>query len=338
MLLVRTGFIGVGEQGLTNLLPALVQAENAKLVAVCDADVNKAQRAAHKFGVEHHYNDYREMIEKNKLDALVVACPPQVHYEISLYAMERNINVFIEKPPCVTTAQLEALIAMAKVKQVHTGVGLNFRFATPFQRLQDIISKPEFGKVVHVQITHTANKPKLPLWGLTSTVRSFLLAQTIHSIDMAMTFGQIIDDTTYFVKQVDGSMLITIQIAFRNGVTATILTGNMFPYFEFDLKVIGSESNIVSLNNMWHLCLEDGKKKVRFLDEGKRWKDLWNPSPLDSGYARSGYLGELEAFMQAIIDDRVFPASFESLIPTYRMIDMIDKPIYSKQNQQPVTV
>jgi len=322
--MLHVGFIGAGEQGLANLLPALMQVEDVKVAAVCDRDPARAARAAKFVGGAPAFAHYEAMLEERELDAIVMACPPQLHREVAMAAMARNIHVFVEKPPCIETSELQELVRAQADNGVVTGVGMNFRFSAVMANLVNAMNSKAHGHLVRFEIKHLANKPRAPLWGCTSVVRSFLLAQTIHAFDLSIMLGG--SAPTRITKEIQregDALLLSIQLRFPNGVTGSVLTGSMFPYFDFDLTTYGSESCVMHVDKMWDLTVRTpGTPSALGLD-GKRWRGGWHPSPLDSGYRRSGYLGELEAFFQAIRQQSRFAADFEALLPTYAIIDAI---------------
>ncbi|WP_205507451.1 Gfo/Idh/MocA family protein [Myxococcus vastator] len=316
------GFIGAGEQGRANLIPALLQVDSVEIVAVCDRERQRAASLGSLARGAEIFSSPEAMVAASALDAVVMACPPQAHLEVARHVIPKGIHVFVEKPPCVTTSELKSLISLAKEHEVVTGVGVNFRFATPVRRLREVVENELFGQLVHLQIQHPANKPKSPMWESDSTIRSFLLAQAIHAIDLAISFGGELSLATSRHQHADGSVLIHLNLEFTNGLSATLLTGNMFPSFAFEMRAIGSRSNVATLDNLWNLTVIDSGKQGRFSGDGKRWREVWQPSPLDSGYARSGYVGELQAFAQAIRAGTRFEADFEALLPTYHAIDV----------------
>lgn len=319
---LRVGFVGAGEQGRANLLPALMQVTGAQVVAICDRFRQKAETLAPLAGCVRVFTDVEAMIAELSLDAIIMACPPQAHLAAARHAIPKGVHVFVEKPPCVTTAELTELISLAEKHGVITGVGLNFRFATPIKRLRDIVENDLFGDLIHLQIQHPANKPKSPMWESDSTIRSFLLAQAIHSIDLAISLGGEVRTARSRIQHADGSMLIHVDLDFERGTSAALLTGNMFPAFAFEMRAIGSRSNVVGLDNFWNLTVIDSGRQGRFSGDGKRWREVWQPSPLESGYARSGYVGELQAFVDAVRSGTRFEADFASMLPTYRAIDI----------------
>ncbi|HEY1609308.1 MAG TPA: hypothetical protein VGG24_08580 [Paraburkholderia sp.] len=80
---------------------------------------------------------------------------------------------------------------------------------------------------------------------------------------------------------------------------------------------------MVELNNLWNITMHEPEHGTRATGAAKRWRGAWQPGPLDSGYERSGYYGELFRFFEAIREQKPFEANFESLLPTYRVIEQI---------------
>jgi phthalate 4,5-cis-dihydrodiol dehydrogenase len=323
--LIRVGLVGIGAQTKENILPSLLQIPDIQIVAACDVSLERAEEVKGYVRDVQVFKDVATMINVIGPDALVLACPPQAHRDISLMAIERGIHVFVEKPPCFTLNELKDMIDAAARKRVATAVGLNFRFARPVQHLRKIAASEKFGRTMHVQINHYAGKPRAPMWGLSSTLRSFLLAQTIHSIDLTTAFGkdEHVTDVHSTVQHGSDAMLARIDITFSSGRSASILTGSMFPYFEFDMKVIGDKSSMITLDNLWNITLHDADISSQVVGGDKRWRNAWQPGPLDSGYVRSGYFSELTGFFNAIRSGSRFEADFESMIPTYQVIEQV---------------
>lgn len=327
---IRVGIVGIGEQTKENLLPSLLQIPDIHIVAACDSDLKKAEKVRSYVKDISVFSEVQEMLDKVHVDALVLACPPEAHRDIALLAIDRGVHVFVEKPPCFTLEELKKMAEAAAKEKVVTAVGLNFRFARPMQQIRVIVDSEAFGKAVHLRINHYASKPRAPLWGMDSTLRSFLLAQAIHSIDLAVAFGSsAINDIHSSVQNDNGSLLINVNVSFASGLTASIFTGSMFPYFEFEMKVVSDESKMISLDNLWNITLHETGQTGRTTGNDKRWRSAWQPGPLDSGYERSGYLGELNSFFAAIRNGGNFEGSFESMLQAYQIIEYIcreDKP------------
>jgi phthalate 4,5-cis-dihydrodiol dehydrogenase len=320
---LKVGFVGAGEQGVNNLLPALLQVQGARVAAICDRSADRARSAAALAGGVPYFEDPASMLNGPDLDAVVMACPPSIHRDVAHAAMKRGLHVFVEKPPCLTTPELQDLVAVARKQKVTTGVGLNFRFASGVQRFCEVVGNDLFGDLVHLQIVHAANKPRAQMWDTNSPTRSFMLAQAIHSVDLAITLGGEVDKVETSVREGDKASLIQIDIRFKGGTTGSLLTGSAFPAFSFEMRGVGSRGHMVRLDNFWDLTLLSEGRQSPLIGDGKRWREAWHPSPLDSGYSRSGYLGELQAFFDAIRQGVRFAADYEALLPTYEIIDAV---------------
>jgi predicted dehydrogenase len=88
---IKVGLVGLGEQSVDNLLPSLFLSSYANLVAICDINENKLNSIGMKNGIVHAYVDYRNMIDSEGLDAVVVCSFPDVHYEVAKYALENGL-------------------------------------------------------------------------------------------------------------------------------------------------------------------------------------------------------------------------------------------------------
>lgn len=108
--------------------PSLASFDDVTLVALCDLVPEKLERTAAKFGIPKTYTNYREMIEKEDLDAVYILMPPHHLFDITMDCLERGLHVFIEKPPAVTAFQTAALARAAAKHGCLTATGFNRRF------------------------------------------------------------------------------------------------------------------------------------------------------------------------------------------------------------------
>ena len=320
---LRVGFVGLGNQAAENLLPAIAQLRGAHLAAVCDLDPQKTARYERALSSEACFDRIEAMLNSGLIDLMIMACPPQVHTYGAKLSMAVGIPVFVEKPPCINLPTLLELSSLAAEHNVTTGVGLNFRFAEPVRKTTAILNSNRFGGLAHLDIRHFANKPRSPMWGMDSVVRSFLLAQSIHSFDLAVTLGgelTAVEAETDEIRQ--GVIIIRTTLRFANGSSAAILTGSAFPSFEFAMTALGRNSGVMLLENLSTLEIVD-EVGGSFRPGEKRWSERWHSGPLESGYNRAGYLGELQAFVDAVAAGSEFEASFSAMIPTYEIIEKV---------------
>ncbi len=112
---VRIGIVGAGIFGQWHL-KAFTQVQNegkAELVAIADLVKEKREQAAKDYNVKP-YADYREMIEKEKLDAISVVTPDPFHGDIAVAGLEMGCHVLCEKPMATTMEDCRRIIAASE--------------------------------------------------------------------------------------------------------------------------------------------------------------------------------------------------------------------------------
>jgi predicted dehydrogenase len=108
--IIRAGLVGIGKVARDQHIPVLRANPHFELVA-CTSRNNRVDGVANFTTVE-------DMLAGCPgLDAVVVCSPPQVHYEAAKCALLAGKHVFMEKPPCATTAELERLAELARIRK-----------------------------------------------------------------------------------------------------------------------------------------------------------------------------------------------------------------------------
>jgi phthalate 4,5-cis-dihydrodiol dehydrogenase len=338
---LRIGLVGLGEQMMDNLLPALIMQQNVLVVATCDIESHKVEALPPSIRqTARHYTDFKHMLNDADLglDAVIVAASPQLHFEVSMMAMKNSICPWVEKPPSETTPQLLELISMSRAKGLTTGVGVNYQWAPAIQKLQELLKRETFGRPLRATIYHRADKPKEPIWGLNSTLRSFNLAQTIHSAYLSTTLsGNKIEKifATCDERPLDNRWLwVFASVKFQNGFIADIVANNSAPHFDHKIEVWTDSGSLLEVTGLSTLSVETpvhvqesncrtcGPLPTCFMD--KRVKTTLFQSPVKA-HTR-GYFEQFEAFLSAVTSTAPFESDFESLIPTYKILDQIELP------------
>jgi len=109
---VRYGIVGMGGMG-SGHAKTMQDIEECVLTAVCDAMPEAAKIAGETFGVPY-CTDYHELIDRDDVDAVMVATPHYFHPETVIYAMEQGKPVISEKPIAVTVSAADAMVEAAQ--------------------------------------------------------------------------------------------------------------------------------------------------------------------------------------------------------------------------------
>ena len=154
------GHIGVGGMGMTHLGNTLrFQKEGkVKIAAVCDADDNRLEAAVNNAGPGViPYRDYRYLIERKDIDAVLIATPDHWHAVQTVHSCETGKHVYVEKPASVTVREGQAMVAAARANKVAVQVGAQARTALGGWHTCRAIRNGIVGRVRKVSCWHYAN-------------------------------------------------------------------------------------------------------------------------------------------------------------------------------------
>jgi predicted dehydrogenase len=155
---IRAGFIGAGAHSFRNLYPTF-QFAPVKLAAVCDLDLAKAKAYAAKFGAAGAYSDHREMLEREKLDAVFVCVGygpdgRPLYPDLAVACLEAGAHVWIEKPPAATCRDVERMQTAARQAGRQVLVGMKKMFFPANRKARELALDPEFGAVQLVTLQY----------------------------------------------------------------------------------------------------------------------------------------------------------------------------------------
>lgn len=153
---VRLGVIGTSWWTEGYHLPILKTHPRAEVVALCGRNSGRAAALAAAFEIPSIYQDYREMYDRARLDAVVVAGPDDLHYAMTIDALDRGFHVLCEKPLAATASQAEAMYRRAETAKVKHMVNFTLRWLPTHQFLHELIQSGFLGQVYHVNFRHLA--------------------------------------------------------------------------------------------------------------------------------------------------------------------------------------
>lgn len=148
---VRFGIVGTGSRG-AYLLKHLKGIDNGHCLAVCDIKQEALDLAASTIGTNPtKYKDYRELIARNDLDAIIIAVPLFMHFPVTKDALLAGKHVFCEKSLVFKPEQVGELRALStsRPKQVMQ-VGLQRRYSVFYQAVKNMVDKGILGNVTNM--------------------------------------------------------------------------------------------------------------------------------------------------------------------------------------------
>ncbi|MDN4477928.1 Gfo/Idh/MocA family oxidoreductase [Demequina sp. SYSU T00039] len=167
MAKLRVGIIGLGFIGTQKHLPGLKsQKDRIELVAFCDLEEARAQKAADEYGDDGHYvtTDWKKVVEDPSLDVIHICTWNTSHCELTVAALEAGKHVMVEKPMAVTGEEARLMRDTAKRVGKKLTVGYQYRFATHNQFIRDVIDDGRVGEIYHAK-AHAVRRRGVPIWG-----------------------------------------------------------------------------------------------------------------------------------------------------------------------------
>ena len=145
---VRLGFIGVANRG-GQLLDAFLTHDDAQLVALCDVDKGTLEKANQKWGQgkADTYGDFRKLIGRDDLDAVVIATPDHWHAIQTVDACNSGKDVYVEKPMSITVYEGRKMVEAARRNRRVVQVGTHRRSSKLYAQLVELIQSNKVGKV-----------------------------------------------------------------------------------------------------------------------------------------------------------------------------------------------
>ena len=155
MTILNAAVVGPGGRARAHLPIIRLLSDRYKLVAVCDIDEEKAKSVAAELGT-NAYTDLEEMLNKEKLDACLVATQAESHHVIARALAERNVNIVTETPIAVTVPCANAMINTARENGVLLEVSENAR-RWPHERLKrKIVESGLVGDLKEFYLSYTS--------------------------------------------------------------------------------------------------------------------------------------------------------------------------------------
>src|SRR2546426_3193835 len=151
--------IGCGGQGRydTKLASAF-----GDIVAVCDVDSKHVEEASKQFNSAKVYKDFRKLLERDDIHAVINGTPDHWHTFVNLAAMKAGKDVYSEKPLTLTIDEGKRLVAVVKETNRVLQTGSQQRSDRRFRLACELVRNGRLGKLKHVITTFPAGPPRGP--------------------------------------------------------------------------------------------------------------------------------------------------------------------------------
>ena len=163
---IRVGFIGLGGQG-TGRLNQFLKQPDVEAAAVCDLDTHHVERAVAlvekaQGRKPETFHDYRQLLARKDIDAVMIATPDHWHALPTVQACEAGKDVFVEKPLSYSIGEGRAMARAAERHKRVTQMGNHIHNDLPnYRRVVEVVKSGSLGKINRVYCALTSNEKSI---------------------------------------------------------------------------------------------------------------------------------------------------------------------------------
>lgn len=303
------GVIGAGRIGQVHAENVRCRLPEARVLMVTDAQPAAAKACADRNGIADHGTDYRTLLARPDIEAVLVCSPTDTHVRIIEEAAAAGKHVFCEKPIDPDLRRIDGALEAVRRAGIVFQVGFNRRFDPSFARVRQAVVAGEIGTPHQLRIT--SRDPGPPPVEYIRVSGGIFMDMTIHDFDMAQfligdaveevyaTGGVRVDPAIGEAGDLD---TVTIVLRFKGGATGVIENCRKAVYgYDQRVEVFGSGGKIEAENRYPNTATLSDARSVH--------RDL----PLHFFLERytESYVEELRAFVKAIRTGSPSPVSGE---------------------------
>ncbi|MBX7245520.1 MAG: Gfo/Idh/MocA family oxidoreductase [Candidatus Sumerlaeaceae bacterium] len=160
---LKIGIIGCGGIAATHM-KGYAAAKGIEVVACADISLERAKAFATKFDIPRAYDDYKKLLEAEKLNAVSVCTPNYAHSEPTMLALDAGLAVLCEKPMAMNAAEASEMVDKVRAKKGLLTIGHHFRFQPYVKFARQAIERGDLGQIYFGR-SHALRRRGIPGWG-----------------------------------------------------------------------------------------------------------------------------------------------------------------------------
>jgi predicted dehydrogenase len=149
---VNLGIIGVGGRAKQNLEEENRAVTGQNIVALCDVDGHRLADVADEFPNAEQYRDFRRLLDRKDIDAVVISTADHTHAAAALMALESGRHVYCEKPLTHTVDEARRVTEAARKHRRVTQMGTQIHAGSNYRRVVELVQGGAIGKVAEVHV------------------------------------------------------------------------------------------------------------------------------------------------------------------------------------------
>lgn len=316
-------FVGVGSHSVDNLYPVLDYLR-VPLKYICCRSKEKVALIERKYSGVTATTDLEDILSDESVKGVFVSASPSAHFDIASKVLKAGKALFVEKPPCRTSEELDVLAGLAEQSEVPAMAGMQKRHSPLTKALRKALGKdnPETYNLRYVTGRYPEGDPITDLF--------------IHPLDyVTFLFGEAEVIGRDLVRTSGGG--VTIMLILRHRAVSGILelsTSSSWNIAEESLTV-RSAKGAYEMRQMESLTFSPRPgslvgiplEKVFAHPQGRMElfaRNAFVPSLVNNQIYTQGYYSEIKTFVDAVEGQRTALISdLRSLDKTYRLMDLL---------------
>lgn len=252
--------VGLGRHPDLRMVPAIRQARDARLLAVCGRDVGRAKAFAQKHGAEASYDNYEALLRHPGVEAIYVASPNALHRQHAIAAARVGKHVLCEKPMALAEEDGRAMVDACRAAGVKLGVCFHLRHHPAHREMQRLIRSTAIGEVTLAEAQWASGargyaepprRPALQAWWEDPELvgGGTMMGTGVHCIDLLRFFSgrEVTEVSALTDGQTEARPLenrACFALRFQGGLLAQVIAARVVPDPRNDVVVYGSKARL----------------------------------------------------------------------------------------------
>lgn len=268
------GIIGCGV-GATFHLKGIRSAQNAKVAAVADMEIRKAEKFAKENNIPVWYDDYRKLLNRLDIEIVCICAPSGLHSDLAVEAAKAGKHIICEKPMDISLPAADRMINAAEQAKIKLGIVLQWRTYETFQKVRQAVQEGWLGKMVlgdaYLKYYRAQGYYDSAEWRGTWAMDGggALMNQGIHGIDILQwIMGDVYTvyaRADHLVRNIEVEDTAVAIVTYKNGAYGTIIgTTAAYPAEDPRLEFHGELGTILMEEHSikkWMVQGRDGNSK-----------------------------------------------------------------------------
>ncbi|MBP3039078.1 inositol 2-dehydrogenase [Bacillaceae bacterium Marseille-Q3522] len=257
MVRLKIGIIGTGRIGKLHIANLTALTKEFEIKAISDPFDKNLNELARDYNIPQTYKNYKDLIDKNDIQAVVIASSTDTHAEIITYAAKKGKDIFCEKPLDTNIERIKELIKIVEESKIKFQLGFNRRFDHNFRRVKEYVKDGNVGTPNIIKIT--SRDPEPPPLKYIKVSGGLFMDMMIHDFDMArylsgsevvevFASGAVLAEPT--IGEAGDIDTAIVNLKFANGALGVIDNSRQAVYgYDQRVEVFGTKGQAVAYND-----------------------------------------------------------------------------------------